>query len=135
MRKIKSFLIVLYILDYFYCSNEKVNKDIIIGKWQIIEYYEFNKKVELPCVQYYYTEYKEDNNIDSRIISFDKTPDDCKLMISDFGWKWSNLGYNLYLIKNISDKTGITYKIYKEGDNLVQEEINQKTKTIYKPHN
>lgn len=134
MKKMKlyfGFLIGVLILSS--CSSSDAAADIVIGKWRAIEQYESNQLVEMPtCLPYIYSEFKADNTVSGgRIISND-IPEECSLLMFDFGL-WENLGNGNYRI-HFGNEQGIVQKMYKDGINLVTESSNGVTKVIYEPY-
>jgi len=142
MRKLKLFYVLitgLTILSSCSNSDESNNdlnssNDIIIGKWRAIEKYESNQIVELPiCLPHIYTEYNTDKSVSGDRIISDSYPDECNLLEFNLGIVWNNLGNNYYQIGAINEQ-GTTYKLYKDGINLVEENSNGTIKIIYEPY-
>jgi hypothetical protein len=134
-------LMVGVLLAFFFlvsCSKDDANsiedKDIIIGKWKVVEKYEFNELVDLPiCLPHIFTEYKLDHTVSGGKIISNNFPAECNMILFDSGVVWDNLGHNNYRIGNINDHGNI-YVIYKDGMNLVEEHPDGVTKLIYTPY-
>lgn len=139
MKKMKLFCgILIGLLIFSSCSSDDDNSnesnDIIIGKWRAIEKYESNQLVDLPvCLPHIYTEYKIDNSVSGDKIISDNFPEECNLILFDLGVVWENLGNNNYRIGHINEQ-GSIYNIYKDGVNLVEENSDGITKTVYEPY-
>lgn len=135
MRKIQFYhIILLGFIIFSSCSNNEGSNDIIIGKWRTIERYENNEPVEiLDCTYDYYREFRA-NHV---CAGFGTLPgnfiDPCNLVFIDNSATWKNLGNNNY---KFTLKNGINYisKIYKDGDNLVEEFPNGTSKNIYESY-
>ncbi|MCF7569693.1 hypothetical protein L3X37_15205 [Sabulilitoribacter arenilitoris] len=134
MKKIKLFCGILLGLVFLSSCSSSDDSDIIIGKWRAIEKYESNQQIDLPtCLPHIYTEYKADNTVSGGKIISDNFPEECNLLDFDGSVVWKNLGNSMYRIGHINDQ-GTTYKIYKEGVNLVEESSNGITKIVYEPN-
>jgi hypothetical protein len=135
MKLFLKFVIVLVILSS--CSGDNSgsdNNDIIIGKWLAIEQYENDQLVTLPtCAPHTYVEYNANKSISGGRIMSDDFPEECYLMMYDLAIVWKNLGNNKYRIGYYNEE-GSIFTIYKEGVNLVIENPDGITKTIYKPY-
>ncbi len=134
MKLLNSILIGLIILSS--CSNDddsNSSNDIIIGKWRAIERFESNVQVDLPvCLPHLYTEYKADKSIRGDKIITNDFPQECGTLDFELGWNWSKVSNNQYRIRYL-DEQGQIFTFYKEGQNLIKENPDGITKTIYEP--
>ncbi len=135
MRKIELYYaIFIGFIIFSSCSkndDNKENNDIIIGKWRTIERYESNEPVEiLACTSEYYQEFKKDYIASGFGPLKSDFPDPCNLVYIDSAATWKNLGNSNY---KFTLNNGIEYisKMYKEGENLVEEYPNGITKIVY----
>ena len=130
-------VLLMGLLIFQSCSSDdelEAGSDIIIGKWRAIERYESNVPVTLPvCLPYLYTEYKANRSINGDKIMTPDFPEECGIITFDLGWNWKNLGNNQYRIRYLEEQ-GQVFTCYKEGDNLVEENPDGITKTIYEPY-
>ncbi|MFB9053924.1 hypothetical protein ACFFVB_12630 [Formosa undariae] len=129
--------IVMALLMLSSCSgndNSEAQTDIIIGKWRAIEKYESNIQVDLPiCLPHLYTEYTADKSIQGDKIITADFPEECGIILFELGWHWSNLGNNQYRIRYLEEH-GQIFTFYKDGENLVEENSDGITKTIFEPY-
>ncbi|MBQ0768730.1 MAG: hypothetical protein KBT58_05525 [Bizionia sp.] len=138
MKGIKLMLGVLIGLTIFLsCSSDddsESNHDIIIGKWKAIQRFESNVEVDVPvCLAHLYSEYNEDKSIGGGVILATDLPEECGTIDFELGWNWNNLGNNQYRIRYLEEQ-GQLFVFYKDGDNLVEENPDGITKTIYQPY-
>ncbi|MDC3132632.1 hypothetical protein OA501_00255 [Flavobacteriaceae bacterium] len=135
MKLLSGILIGLIILSS--CSNDDDSastNDIIIGKWRAIERFESNVQVDLPvCLPHLCTEYNADKSIRGDKIITNDFPQECGTIDFELGWNWNNLGNNQYKIRYLEEQ-GQIFTFYKEGQNLVEENPDGITKTIYETY-
>jgi hypothetical protein len=134
---LKISLLTTLTLTLFACpsDDDASSNDIIIGTWRAIERYESNELVDMPtCLPHLYAEYRSDRSMGGGKIITDAFPEECGLILFELGWSWENLGDSQYRLKPI-DGEGNVFRFYKEGDNLVQENLDGIIKTIYEPYN
>lgn len=96
-----SIIIILLITLLQSCSSDGISNDKIIGKWVVIESYESGVQVDLDCDQYFYIEFKTNNNLVGDYLDYDSTPEACKYV--DFvlnKWRKRNGQYETYLHTN-----------------------------------
>ncbi|UPQ78098.1 hypothetical protein M0M57_10735 [Flavobacterium azooxidireducens] len=134
MRLLYVFLAGFMLFSSCSNNNDDSNNDIIIGKWRTIERYESDEPQEiLPCTLEYYKEFKSNNTVAGFIVTPNTFPDPCNQVYTDFGLIWENTGNSNYKFKTTTG-TEYTIKIYKVGENLVEEYPDGITKLVYEPY-
>jgi hypothetical protein len=134
MRLLYVFLAGLMLFSSCSNNSDDSNNDIIIGKWRKIEHYESDEPQEiLPCTLEYYKEFKSNNTVAGFIVPPGTFPDLCNQVYTDFGLIWKNTGNSNYKFKTTTG-TEYTIKIYKVGENLVEEYAGGITKLVYEPY-
>jgi len=129
------FKILIGLMILSSCSSDDNNAtDIIIGKWQAIERYENDQLVNMPtCWLHTYVEYNANKSVSGGRIMSDDFPEICYYITYDLAIVWKNLGNNTYRIGHYNEE-GSVFNIYKDGINLVIENPDGNTKTIYEPY-
>lgn len=128
------FVVVSLILNSCTNNNDNSNNDIIIGKWRTIEHYESDEPQEiLPCTLEYYKEFRSNNTVAGFIVPPNTFPDPCNQVYLDTGVTWTNLGENNYKFTLPNGEEFIS-KMYKVGENLVEEYPDGISKLVYEPY-
>ena len=133
------YTILIWLMIFSSCSNNddsNRNSDIIIGKWRTIEIYESNVAVEiLACTSEFYTEFKSNNTVSGFRVTPNTFPDPCNQEFFNTGVTWENLGNSIYKfdVINVEGDENIK-KIYKDGENLVEESLDGVYKKVYEPY-
>jgi len=117
MKKIYLYVILLIIVQS--CSNGDELNSRIIGKWQVIERYESGILVENGCTQYYYSEFKSNNEFVGGYIDFDNTPNECSENVAFELLFWTAESNNTYKVS--STLVDVRFSAYFEGNNLIIE--------------
>lgn len=134
MRLLYVFLAGFMLFSSCSNNNDDSTNDIIIGKWRTIERYESNEPQEiLPCTLEYYKEFRANRTAAGFGLPSGSFYDPCNLIYLDTGVIWTNLGENNY---KFTLPNGIEYisKMYKVGENLVEEYPDGITKLVYEPY-
>ena len=134
MRLLYVFLAGFMLFSSCSNTNDDSTNDIIIGKWRTIEHYESDEPQEiLPCTLEYYKEFRSNNTVAGFIVPPDTFPDLCNQVYTDFGLIWKNTGNSNYKFQTTTG-TEYTIKIYKVGENLVEEYPDGVSKLVYEPY-
>ena len=132
LKNIIGILLSFFMLSACSSDDDNSSSNIIVGKWQPIEKYQSNQQIDLDlCEPFFYVEYNADHSVFSNRIETNQFPDECGIIISEFGVVWVSLGNNQYRIDR-PDHEGPILTIYKEGVNLAIE--NSEIKTVYQPY-
>lgn len=124
MKKVFFITIIVSLLNS--CSSSDENPDMIIGQWQMIERYESDLSVGVGCSQYYYTEFKSNNELSGGYIDSNDTPAECSSIFDLSLWRRSGGDYEIYSSPN--DVQSIAYF---QGDNLVIEPTSADYRWVY----
>ena len=123
----KNILIIIVIILLQSCSTDRDSIDKIIGKWVLVKQYESEIQVDLDCSQYFYVEFKANNEMVSDYLDYDSTPEACTGF--DFiinKWRKNGNKYETYQLPN-----DIHSEIFFDGDNLVLDLTNVPKRYIY----
>ena len=112
------FILISCILLLTSCSSDDNDSvDAIVGQWQMVERYESNIQTMVGCSQYYYVEFKSNNEIIAGYIDFENTPTECTSVVFEVVlWRKSGDVYEIYV-----DPNDVLSVAYFEGDDLVIE--------------
>lgn len=133
------YTILIGFLIFSSCSkndDSNRNNDIIVGKWRTIEIYESNVAVDiLACTSEFYTEFKSNNTVAGFKLTPNTFPDPCDQEFFNTGVTWENLGNSNYKfdVINVEGDENIK-KIYRDGENLVEESLDGIYKKVYEPY-
>ncbi len=121
-------LIITFMALILSCSSDDdSNTDNIVGQWQMIERYESDVEVEVGCSQYYYSEFKSNNQLSADYINFDNTPAECTTVTFEILlWRKSGNDYEIYV-----NPDEIISVAYFDGDNLVIESNMLNRRSVY----
>jgi len=133
--KIKNYLCPFFIIVLLLtsCSSDDGGDDLIVGTWRATASFQSGEASELPlCAPFRYVQYKADKSVTGGNIITKNTPEECLQGVTDFNVVWENLGNSNYRVGRDGEE-GLVSQFYKDGANLVQEEING-VQTIYEPY-